>query len=145
MRPILGIGLAFLDVGIGSRMDIARIQVYVFGMRKYASLIAVVFLAVFAASTIVHAVSANVMALDMAMAKGGAMSMPDCQGCPGDGDSDANASCDLVCTAPVFAFLKAVGAAQFMTPLLRQDRPLGMTLPRGLRAPPDPFPPRTLI
>lgn len=114
-------------------------------MRKLASLIAVVFLAVFAASTIVHAVSANAMALDMAMAEGGAMSMPDCQGCPEDGGSDANASCDLVCTAPVFAVLRAAEPAQLMTPLLRQDRPLGMTLPRGLRAPPDPFPPRTLI
>ena len=79
------------------------------------------------------------------MADGGAMSMPDCQGCPEDGGSDANASCDLVCTAPVFAVLRAAEPAQFMTQLLRQDRPLGMTLPRGLRAPPDPFPPRTLI
>lgn len=114
-------------------------------MRKLASLIAVVFLVVFAASTIVHAVSANAMALDMAMADGGATSMPDCQGCPEDGDSDANASCDLVCTAPAFAVLRAVGPAQVMMPLLRQDRPLGMTLPRGLRAPPDPFPPRTFI
>jgi len=114
-------------------------------MRKYASLTAVLFLAVFAASTIVHAVSASAMALDMAMADGGAMSMPDCQGCPEDGDGDANASCDLVCTTPAFAVLTGVGPAQFIMPVLRQDRPLGMTLPRGLRAPPDPFPPRTLI
>ncbi|MFC4217542.1 hypothetical protein ACFP4H_16055 [Pseudophaeobacter arcticus] len=112
-------------------------------MRKFASLIAVMFLVVFAASTIVHAVSANAMALDMA--DGGAMSMPECQGCPEDGDSGANASCDLICTAPAFAVLKAVEPAQFMMPLLRQDRPLGMALPRGLRAPPDPFPPRTFI
>ena len=61
-------------------------------MRKIASLIAVAFLAVFAASTVVHAVSANAMALDMAMADGGAMSMPDCQGCPEDGGSDASAN-----------------------------------------------------
>lgn len=114
-------------------------------MRKFASLITVAILVVFAASTIVHAVSANAMALDMAMADGGAMSMPECQGCPEDGDSGANASCDLICTAPAFAVLKAVEPAQFMMPLLRQDRPLGMALPRGLRAPPDPFPPRTLI
>lgn len=114
-------------------------------MRKLAPLIAVVFIALFAASTIVHAVSANAMALDMAMAEGGAMSMPDCQSCPEDGGSDANASCDLVCTAPAFAVLKAAGVSQVMPQLLRQDRPLGMLLPRGLRAPPDPFPPRTLI
>lgn len=114
-------------------------------MHKLVSLIAVGILVVFATSTIVHAVSANAMALDMAMAEGGGVSMPDCQGCPGDGDSDANASCDLVCTAPVFAVLRVVEPAPVMMPLLRQDRPLGMTLPRGLRAAPDPFPPRTLI
>lgn len=114
-------------------------------MRNLASLIAFVFLAVFAASTIVHAVSANAMALDMAMADGGAMSMPDCQGCPEDGGSDANASCDLVCTSPAFAVLKAACVSQVMPQLLRRDRPLGMLLPRGLRAPPDPFPPRILI
>lgn len=120
-------------------MDFAPIRQYRSSMRKFASFFAILFLAVFAASTIVHAVSANAMALDMAM------SMPDCQGCPEDGDSDANASCDLICTAPAFAVLRAVEPAQFMMPLLRQDRPLGMVLPRGLRAPPDPFPPRTLI
>jgi hypothetical protein len=38
----------------------------------------VVFLAVFAASTVVHVVSANAMALDMATSADGAMSMPDC-------------------------------------------------------------------
>lgn len=112
-------------------------------MRKLDSLFAVVFLVVFAASTVVHVVSANAMALDMAMAGGGAISMPDCQGCAEDGDSDANATCDLVCIAPVFAVLSAAESAHFMMPLLRQDRPLGMTLPRALRAPPDPFPPRT--
>lgn len=112
-------------------------------MRKLASLFAVVLLAVFAASTIVHAVSANAMAL--AMADGGAKSMADCQGCPEDGDVDADASCELVCTAPVFAVLKGSGSSRHVMPLLRHDRPLGMALPRGVRAPPDPFPPRTLI
>lgn len=114
-------------------------------MRKLASLIAVMFLVVFAASTIVHAVSANAMALDMAMADGGAMSMPECQSCPEDGDRGANANCDLICTAPAFAVLRVAEPARFMMPLLRQARPLGMALPRGLRAPPDPFPPRTFI
>ncbi|WP_417728453.1 hypothetical protein [Roseovarius sp.] len=114
-------------------------------MRKFASLIAVMFLVVFAASTIVHAVSANAMALDMAMADGGAMSMPECQGCPEGGDSDTTASCDLICTAPVFAMVKGTAAAQFTIAIPMREWPLGMTLPRGLQAPPDPFPPRTLI
>lgn len=112
-------------------------------MRKIASLIAVLFLVVVATSTVVHAVSANAMALDMAMAESGAMSMPDCQGCSDGGD--ANARCDLVCTAPAVAFLRVAGVSQVMPRLMRQDWPLGMTLPRGLRAPPDPFPPRPLI
>lgn len=114
-------------------------------MRKLTSLFAVVLLAVFAASAIVNAVSTNAMALDMAMAEGGAMAMTDCQGCPEDGDSDANAVCDLVCTAPITADLKGADVAQIVVPLLLRDRPIGMTLPRGLRAPPDPFPPRTLV
>lgn len=126
-------------------MDIELTRHYNSDMCRFASLIAVLFLVVFAASTTVHAVSANAMALDMAMHDGGAMSMPDCQGCPENGDNDANASCDLVCTAPAVAVLRGVGPAQAIMPVLRQDRPLGMTLPRGLRAPPDPFPPRTLI
>lgn len=110
-------------------------------MRKFASLITVVFLAVFAASTILHAVSASAMA----MADGGATPMADCQGCPEDGDSNTNASCDLVCTAPLIAVLKGPVAELIMISLLRQDRTLGMNLPRGLRAPPDPFPPRHFI
>lgn len=114
-------------------------------MRKFASLIAVVFLAVFAESTVVHAVSANAMALDMATSADGAMSMPDCQGCPEDDDSDSTASCDLICTAPVSAMVKGMAAAQFAIAIPMQEWPLGMTLPRGLKAPPDPFPPRTLI
>lgn len=114
-------------------------------MLRIGSLIAVVFIVVFAAGTVVHAVTANAMALDMAMADSGAMPMADCEGCPEDGGSDADASCDLVCTGPAFAVLNAAAVSQVMPQSLRQDRPLGMTLPRGLRAPPDPFPPRTLI
>ncbi|WP_156901124.1 hypothetical protein [Nisaea denitrificans] len=101
--------------------------------------------ALLALGTVTHAVSANAMALDIAMSEGGEMSMPDCQGCPEDGDSDANTLCDLVCTAPVTAVLKGVDIAQPAAPLLRQDHLLGMTTPRGLRAPPDPFPPRPFI
>lgn len=114
-------------------------------MRKFVSLITIVLLAVFAASTVVHAVSANAMALDMATSADGAMSMPDCQGCPEGGDSDTTASCDLICTAPVFAMVKGAAAAQFAIAIPMREWPLGMTLPRGLQAPPDPFPPRTLI
>lgn len=127
-------------------MDILRVPKYMDSMRRYASLLVIVFLAVFAASTIVHAVSANAMALDMAMGDGGAMSMADCQGCPEgeDGAPDAT-TCKLVCTAPAISALNGAASVQHVAPLVRHDRPVGMILPRGLRAPPDPFPPRTLI
>lgn len=103
------------------------------------------FVALLSLGMVVHAVSANAMALDMAMSEGGSMSMPDCHGCLEDGDSDPNAVCDLVCTAPVTTALKGADIVQPTAPLLRQDRPLGMTLPRWLLAPPDPLPPRPLI
>jgi|GEM_PF-6410991 len=113
-------------------------------MGRFVSLFAILFLAVFAASTIVHTVSANAMALGMATAQSDMM--PDGQGCVDceDGNPDA-AVCNLVCTAPAIAMLKGVASLHHTVSVLRHDRPIGTTLPRGLRAPPDPFPPRILI
>lgn len=119
-------------------MDIAQVPQYMRFMGKLASLFAIVVLAVFAASTTLQAVSANAMAQDMAMA--------DCQGCPDDGDSNSDgAACKLICTGPTIAAMNSTAASAPAVPVLGHDRPIGMTLPHGLRAPPDPFPPRTLI
>ncbi|MDP2740221.1 MAG: hypothetical protein Q8O82_16315 [Pseudorhodobacter sp.] len=122
-------------------MDIARVWQYIGSMGKFASRLAIVVLAVFAASATVQAVSADAMAL----ADGGTMAMADCQGCAEDGNGIPDAGCELVCTAPVIAAMNSAATPAPAVPVLSHDRPIGMTLPHGLRAPPDPFPPRTLI
>jgi len=86
------------------------------------------------------------MALDMALMDGSPMSMEDCQGCPTDGEGAADSAlCQLDCTAPVVVNLTAASSFVHVMPSIRQDRPLSVTVPNGLRAPPDPFPPRHLI
>jgi len=122
-------------------MDIARVWQYIGFMGKFASRLAIVVLAVFAASATVQAVSADTMAL----ADGGTMAMADCQGCADGGNGIPDAGCELVCTAPVIAAMNSAATPAPAVPVLGHDRPIGMTLPHGLRAPPDPFPPRTLI
>ncbi|WP_354540585.1 hypothetical protein [Roseovarius sp. MBR-6] len=115
-------------------------------MRTLSSFILVAFLAVFAVSNIAHGVSANNMALQMAMEHGDAIAMGDCQACPTDHDGTAdNTPCKLDCTAPGAVTLTATASFEDMLPILRHDRLLSATVPHGLRAPPDPFPPRTLI
>jgi len=114
-------------------------------MRKFASLFAFLFLAVFAANMVTTAAAGSAMARDMAMAGDGAMGVSDCQSCVAGGQDPATAMCDLVCAvSPVVALNGVVDGVDQM-PLQRHDRLLAMALPRGLRAPPDPFPPRALI
>ena len=118
-------------------MDIARVPQYTRFMGKLASLFAIVVLAVFATSATVQAVSADAMALEMAMS--------DCQACADGGNGVPDAGCELVCTAPVIVAMNSAATPAPAVPVLGHDWPIGMTLPHGLRAPPDPFPPRTLI
>lgn len=130
----------------GSWLDSCSRSIYCLFMRRFSSILLFAFLAVFAAGNIAHAVSANTMALDMAMMDGSAISMEDCQGCPTDGEgAEDSTMCQLDCTAPGVVTLTASASLEFVMPILRQDRPLSVTVPNGLRAPPDPFPPRHLI
>lgn len=119
-------------------------------MSKLGSLFVIVFLAVFAAGTVVHAVSANAMALDMAqdmaMSEDGAMSMADCRGCvAGEGGKTGVAACDLTCTAPVAGTLGESGGLVQIALLSRPERLPAGNLPLGFRDAPDLFPPRSLI
>lgn len=130
----------------GSWLDTRSRSIYYSVMRFFSSILLFAFLAVFAAGNIAHAVSANTMALDMALMDGNALAMEDCQGCPADGEGAADSTmCDLDCTAPAVVTLTGSTSLEFQMPILRQDRPLSMTVPHGLRAPPDPFPPRPLV
>ncbi|UWQ43976.1 hypothetical protein K3718_21680 (plasmid) [Leisingera aquaemixtae] len=115
-------------------------------MQKFVHMLAIMFLALFAASSVVHTVSANSMALDMAAAAVDTDIMPDCQGCEADEAGTSNVgSCDIDCTTPGIAMLDAApGPLNAVFPW-RQYRMTGMALPSGLRGVPDPFPPRSLI
>jgi hypothetical protein len=119
-------------------------------MRKIGSLLVIVFLAMFAASTIVHTMSANAMVLDMvqdmAMSEDGAMSMADCRGCIADEGGKAGvAACDLTCTAPIAGTLGESGGLVKVVLLSRPERLPAGNLPLGLRSQPDLFPPIALI
>lgn len=127
----------------GSWLDRPALSAYHHHMQRLSPLLLFAFLAIFAVSNAAHAVSANDMALDMAMMDNGATPM---EGCPTDGDgADDTALCQLDCTAPGAVTLTAIASFEYMTPAFRQDRPLSVTVPHGLRAPPDPFPPRSFI
>lgn len=130
----------------GSWLDTLSRSIYYSLMRRVSSIFLLAFLAIFAAGNIAHVVSANKMALDMAVMDGSTMAMEDCQGCPTDGEGAADSTlCQIDCTAPGVVTLTASTSLDFVMPILRQDRPLSVTVPNGLRAPPDPFPPRQLI
>lgn len=107
-------------------------------MSNLARILAVVFLAAFAAGTAAHAAAATDMSLKMSMS-GMDGAMPDCQGCPGD-DGQASA-CDQFCVTtlaaicpPATAELPHVAALVFSLPAEPSD---------GRTGPPDPYPPRT--
>jgi len=130
----------------GSWLDMLSHSIYYSSMRCFSSIILLAFLAIFAAGNIAHAVSANKMALDMAVMDGSTMAMEDCQGCPTDDEGAADSTlCQIDCTAPGVVTLTASTSLDFVMPILRQGRPLSATVPNGLRAPPEPFPPRHLI
>jgi len=129
-----------------SWLDTCSRSIYWFFMRRLSSVLLLAFLAVFAVGNIAHAVSANNMALKMAAMDGGSATMEDCKGCPTDGEGAVvSTSCQLDCTAPGVPTLTPALSFDYMLSLLCQDRPLSATVQNGLRAPPDPFPPRTLI
>lgn len=119
---------------------------YVRDMARLLPILLFSFLALFAVSNVARAVSANCMASQMVMADGDAMAMANCQACAGDGEGSSTAAlCNLDCTAPAVVSLVTIVSFDRAVPADRHDRPLSMVVPHGLRAPPDPFPPRSLI
>lgn len=130
----------------GCWLDMLARSAYRFSMRRFSSILLLALLTVFSVSNIAHAVSANTMALQMAMVGGGTMAMEDCQNCRTNGEGAADTTlCKLDCTAPGAVTLTVIASFEDMIPVPGHDRPLSMTVPHGLRALPDPFPPRTLI
>ena len=130
----------------GSWLDTRPRPAYLPLMRRFSPILLLVFLATFVVGNIAHAVNATNMTLQMAAMDGSASAMEDCEECPSDGEGRADSTlCQLDCTAPAMVTLTASASFDLVTPAPRQDRPLGMVFQHRLRAPPDPFPPRTLI
>lgn len=110
-------------------------------MSRLVRILAVVFLAAFAAGTAAHSAIATDMSLKMSMATMDDGGMADCQDCPGD---DAQASvCDQFCVTtltgicpPAVAELPHV-ADVASSPLAEPSD--------GRTGPPDPYPPRTIL
>lgn len=87
--------------------------------------------------------AAMTMAPQMSMSGGG--DMPDCAGC--DSDDAASAICVIVCTpGSGFAMgLPAVATAELVCPNRAETGCGVVRIPAGMRAPPDPFPPKFLV
>jgi hypothetical protein len=87
--------------------------------------------------------AAMTMAPQMSMSGDGGM--PDCDGC--DGDDASSAVCAIVCTpASGFAMgLPVVAAAKLACPAHAETGCMAFRIPAGMRAPPDPFPPKVLV
>lgn len=114
-------------------------------MVRASRLLLCLWLAAFAAGTVVHATAGTAMALDMAMASDAGMDMPSCVACDGDAGADADGVvCDIDCTAPSIAVFTSataqafLGIAKVMTVPDREIR-LGRT------GPPEPFPPKPIV
>jgi hypothetical protein len=107
-------------------------------MSKLTRILAVVFLAAFAAGTAAHAAAATDMSLKMSMAPMHD-GMADCQDCPGD-DGQASA-CDQFCVTTLTAICPPAAAE------LPHVAGLGSSPPAepsdGRTGPPEPYPPRT--
>lgn len=108
-------------------------------MSRLVRILAVVFLAAFAAGTAAHAVAATDMSLKMSMASMGDGGMADCQDCPGD-ETQASA-CDQFCATPLAAICPPAAAELPRAANIVSSPPAERSDGRTGR--PDPYPPRT--
>lgn len=110
-------------------------------MKASVRILMIVILAAFAAGTVVHAASAAVMTVKMALADSGSMDGADCDGC--SGDDEGAPSCDGICVAPLLAMANP-GAALHVD-IDAQTRGAAMHDAVGRTGPPDPSPPRSIV
>jgi len=109
-------------------------------MKRSVRLPILILLAAFALGTVVHAASTTSMSIDMTLAGAGGTNMADCEGC--SDDCGNLPSCDGGCATPLFATMMAdastgpegAGGIGAMTRSFL-----------GAAAPPDPYPPRSII
>tara|TARA_R110000751_G_scaffold90592_2_gene177757 strand:- start:5832 stop:6170 length:339 start_codon:yes stop_codon:yes gene_type:complete len=110
-------------------------------MKRYARILTILMLAVFAAGSVVHTANAASMNTTMALTAIDSGDMGYCQDCP-DG-SDELQPCDFVCVSPLLAILPSgesgLPAAVTITEK-SVDRSMG-----GRTGLPNPYPPRFTI
>ncbi|RMC34799.1 hypothetical protein [Paracoccus alkanivorans] len=113
-------------------------------MRRVASIVVTLFLALYATGAVLHPAGASAMSFDMAISADMGMDMSDCRSCDVDEGGGAGQACDMICTTPMVAPLVAS-----MGPLLAipptQEHPLNRVSLTGLIESPEPFPPRIFI
>ena len=112
-------------------------------MRLVARLALALVALVFMAGTMVHAVAATHMTMDMPMAMSSSAGehMPGCDDCGGDPESSM--ACFVACAQPALGLgAPAVSfAAMIRTPM----QPVMSRAVTGVLQPPDPYPPRPSI
>lgn len=113
-------------------------------MARFARILVVALIAVFAAWSSAHIATATTMSLEMAAMDGKAMDMADCNACdPGELGDQSSLSCDFACVSPVLADL--------VTSQVFTSSPMAEHVVRpvydfaGRTYPPDPHPPRAFL
>jgi|SRR3546814_734016 len=109
-------------------------------MRAMFRALALILVLSFATGTVVHAVQASDMALEMAMTADG--TMPGCDGC-GDDDAVAKLACAPACMAPAVAILGS--DTEVVVELAGQPIPPAASERSGQPTLIDPYPPKSSI
>lgn len=110
-------------------------------MKRYARILTILMLAVFAAGAVVHTANAASMNTTMALSAIDSGDMGYCQDCP-DG-SDELQPCDFVCVSPVLAILPS-GESGLPAALKITEKSVDRSM-AGRTGIPNPYPPRSTI
>ncbi|MEQ9190961.1 MAG: hypothetical protein RLQ25_10730 [Alphaproteobacteria bacterium] len=112
-------------------------------MRRFARIFAFALIAMFAAGTVVHAASATVMSVKVALSDGDVTDMAGCAGCrPSGNDEASNILCDAICISPFSGTLNA--ERNFQRLVAASPSTFGEYKFVGRIESPDPYPPRSL-
>lgn len=113
-------------------------------MTRFARVLVLALIAVFAAWSSAHVANATTMALEMAAVDGDAMDMADCDACEsGEMGDQASLACNMACVSPVLAVL-VTGQTLTPAPVGSHTGWATCTFP-GQTYPPDPYPPRAVL
>jgi hypothetical protein len=110
-------------------------------MKRYARILTILMLAVFAAGSVVHTANAASMNTTMALTAIDSGDMGNCQDCP-DGGNELQ-PCDYICVSPVLAILRS-GESGLPAAVTITEKPVDLSM-SGRTGLPNPYPPRSTI